>query len=67
MGKQTTPKKAITPPKGRPTRGRGDVDQPSRVFGPTAQWVAAVFVIALVLLAIILFFDGGDFGVFNDQ
>ncbi len=67
MGKQTTPKKGITPPKGRPTRGRDETDQQRRVFGPTAQWVAAAFVIALVLVTVILLFDGGDFGVFNDH
>jgi len=60
------PKRAVTPPKGRPTprrtrRGGG------RVFGPTFQWIA------LILLGIVLFViafiavDGGDFNPFNDD
>lgn len=65
MGKQATPKKGITPPKGRPTRGRDEADQQKRVFGPTAQWVAAIFLIAVLLIALIVLFDGGDFGVFE--
>lgn len=65
MGQQAKPKKGITPPKGRPTRGRDEVEQQRRVFGPTAQWIAAAFVIALILITVIVFFDGGDFGVFN--
>lgn len=67
MGQQAKPKKGITPPKGRPTRARDESGQQRRVFGPTAQWIAAVFVIAMILITIIVFFDGGSFGVFNDN
>ena len=59
-------KKGFTPPKGRPTRGRDESPGQRRVFGPTAQWIAAAFAIALVLVVVIVLFDGGDFGVFHD-
>ena len=62
----TSKKKGITPPKGRPTRGRDEPLTERRVFGPTAQWITLVFVIALLLIAVIVFFDGGDFNPFND-
>lgn len=65
MTQQHTPKKGITPPKGRPTRARNDVVTERRAFGPTAQWVAVVFLIALVFVTIIVLLDGGDFNVFN--
>lgn len=58
--------KGVTPPKGRPTRGRDEIQAERRVFGPTAQWITLVFVLALVLVAVIVFFDGGDFNPFND-
>ena len=66
MARQQTPKKALTPPKGRPTRGRNEQVRPKRVFGPTAQWIAAVFLLALIFLTLIVLLDGGDFNVFND-
>lgn len=59
-------KKGITPPKGRPTRGRDEIVRERRVFGPTAQWITVTFVIALVIIAVIVFFDGGDFNPFNN-
>jgi len=65
MTQEQTPKKGITPPKGRPTRSRNEIETEQRVFGPTAQWIAAAFLIALIFLTIILLFDGGDFNVFN--
>ncbi|MFW2333613.1 hypothetical protein [Ilumatobacter sp.] len=65
MTQEQTPKKGITPPKGRPTRSRNEVGAEKRVFGPTAQWIAAAFLIALIFITIILLFDGGDFNVFN--
>ena len=37
-----------------------------RVFGPTAQWITLTFVIVLVIVAVILLLDGGDFNVFNN-
>lgn len=66
MNQQRTPKKGITPPKGRPTRGRDDVPVDRRAFGPTAQWIAAAFLVALILITIIVLFDGGDFNPFNN-
>lgn len=65
MSQQQTPKKGITPPKGRPTRARGEVVTRKRAFGPTAQWIAAAFLLALIFLTIIVLLDGGDFNVFN--
>ena len=67
MGQQQTPKKGITPPKGRPTRGRNEQIRTKRVFGPTAQWIAAAFLITLVFLLVILLLDGGDFSIFNGE
>lgn len=58
-------KKGITPPKGRPTRGRNEVESARRAFGPTAQWIAAAFLLALIFVTIIVLLDGGDFNVFN--
>mgnify|MGYP001817936909 CR=1 FL=1 len=65
MTQEQTRKKGFTPPKGRPTRGRNEVDAERRVFGPTAQWIAAAFLIALIFITIIVLFDGGDFNPFN--
>lgn len=65
MTQDQAPRRGITPPKGRPTRSRGTVEAEKRVFGPTAQWIAAAFLLALIFLTIILLFDGGDFNVFN--
>ena len=65
MTQEQTPKKGITPPKGRPTRARNDVEVSRRAFGPTAQWIAAAFLVALIFVTIIILLDGGDFNVFN--
>ena len=67
MADQQTSKKGVTPPKGRPTRGRNDVVAERRVFGPTAQWVAAVFLVALIFVTVIVLLDGGDFNPFNSD
>lgn len=58
-------RKGVTPPKGRPTRARNESRAPRRVFGPTAQWIAAAFLIALILITLVVLFDGGDFNPFN--
>lgn len=58
-------KKGITPPKGRRTRGRDEIMTERRVFGATAQWIALTFMIVLVIVAVIVLLDGGDFNVFN--
>ncbi len=65
MTQEQTPKKGITPPKGKPTRSRRAVESNDRVFGPTAQWIAAAFLVALIFITIIVLFDGGDFNPFN--
>lgn len=66
MTEQQTAKKNVTPPKGRPTRARNSLGTERRAFGPTAQWVAVTFLIALLLVLLIVLFDGGDFNPFND-
>ena len=65
MGDQKTTKKGVTPPKGRPTRGRNEVDENRRAFGPTAQWIAAAFLVALIFVTVIVLLDGGDFNPFD--
>lgn len=65
MSEQQTPKKGFTPPKGRPTRARNEVGTERRAFGPTAQWVAVTFLIALLFVLLIVLFDGGDFNPFD--
>jgi len=67
MSEQNTPSKSRTPPKGKPTPGRGAVRAERRVFGSTAQWIAVVFLIALIFVTVIVLFDGGDFNVFNND
>jgi hypothetical protein len=52
----SAPKRAITAPKGRPTRSRHGRQQ-RRVFGSTAQWLAAIAVVLLVLIIVIIVFD----------
>ena len=67
MGKQSTPKKGITPPKGRPTRPRDAHFGDRRVFGPLAQWFAVVLLLVLVFALLIMLTGGGDFNPLNDQ
>ncbi len=62
---KTGVKKGITPPKGRPTRGRNEFGTNRRAFGPTAQWVAAGFLLALIFVTVIVLLDGGDFNPFD--
>jgi hypothetical protein len=65
MAEQGTSKKAITPPKGRPTRARNQVAMQRRVFGSTAQWIAVAFALTLIFVMIVVLLDGGDFNVFD--
>ncbi len=65
MRDQQTSKKGITPPKGRPTRARSDIIAERRAFGATAQWIAAVFLVALIFVTVIVLLDGGDFNPFT--
>lgn len=59
-------KKGVTPPKGRPTRSRRG-DDSKRLFGPVAQWITVALVLTLVVVALIVAFDGGDFNPLNDD
>ena len=52
MSAKSPSSRAITPPKGRPTRSRSAGYGRKRVFGSTAQWIAVA--ILLVLAVIIL-------------
>lgn len=38
-----------------------------RVFGATAQWIALIFLIALIFVTVLVLLDGGDFNVFNND
>jgi hypothetical protein len=57
MASNTSPQRAITPPKGRPTRARTESYYRKRVFGSTAQWIAvAIFlVLAFVVLMMVAY------------
>jgi hypothetical protein len=54
-GKQAHPKHAVTPPKGRPTRGRGAAMGDPRVLTSTFQWATAIgaILVAFVVLVIV--------------
>jgi hypothetical protein len=65
MGKQATPKKGITPPKGRPTRSRDGDYARKQVFGPTSQWIALTVFLVLVFVVLFIVTDGGDFNPFD--
>ncbi len=60
-------KKAVTPPKGRPTRPRDGDLRRKRAFGPVAQWITVALLLVLVVAALILITDGGDFNPFDDE
>lgn len=61
-----TPKKAYTPPKGRPTRARSETDDRRRAFGPVAQWITLAVAIVVIVVIIILVTNGGDFNPNDD-
>ena len=61
MAKQATPKRGITPPKGKPTRARSEIPENKRVFGPVSQWIAFVVVLILAFVVLIILTNGGDF------
>jgi hypothetical protein len=65
MAKQKTPTKAITEPKGRPTRGRGQFDDNRRAFGATAQWITVAAIILGLFVVLIIATGGGNFQTFN--
>jgi hypothetical protein len=62
-----TPKKGYTPPKGRRTRGRDEVDVRRRAFGPVAQWVTLALAVVVVVVVVILVTNGGDFNPYDDD
>lgn len=62
-----TPKKGVTPPKGRPTRSRNARHGRARAFGPVAQWVTVGVLVALIVVVLVLLTDGGDFNPFDDE
>ncbi|MFT5435031.1 MAG: hypothetical protein ACI9OJ_005747 [Myxococcota bacterium] len=65
MAKQKTPTKAITEPKGRPTRARGEFDDQRRAFGPAAQWIAVAAVLLGLFIVLVIATGGGNFRTFN--
>lgn len=62
-----TPKKGVTPPKGRPTRPRNGRWGRKRAFGPVAQWITAAAALVLVLVVLIMVTGGGDFNPFDED
>jgi hypothetical protein len=54
MAAHSPSKRAVTPPKGRPTPGRNDRSVQRRTFGSTAQWIAVTALLVLAFLALIL-------------
>lgn len=65
MVDQATPKRGITPPKGKPTRSRHDDYREKRVFGPVAQWIAFSVLLILAFLVMVILTNGGDFNPLN--
>lgn len=56
MATEPAQRRATTPPKGRPTRSRNALPR-RRVFGSTAQWIAAVAILLLALVIVIIVLD----------
>jgi len=50
MASNSPSPRATTPPKGRPTRSRDAIYGRQRVFGSTAQWIAAAVLLVLVFV-----------------
>ena len=50
----TSSQRAITPPKGRPTRPRTARYYRKRVFGSTAQWIAAAIILVLAFVVLMM-------------
>ena len=67
MTKQTTPKRGITPPKGKPTRSRHDLPTDRRVFGPVSQWIAFTVLLILLFVVMVILTNGGDFNPLNND
>ena len=54
MAANTSPQRAITPPKGRPTRPRDAMYYRKRVFGSTAQWIAVAIILVLAFVVLMM-------------
>jgi hypothetical protein len=54
MASNTSPQRAITPPKGRPTRARTESYYRKRVFGSTAQWIAVAIILVLAFVVLMM-------------
>lgn len=67
MAKQSTPKRGITPPKGKPTRARDEMPSNKRVFGPVSQWIAFVVLLIMVFVVLVILTNGGDFNPLNQN
>ena len=67
MGKRSTPKHGITPPKGRPTRPRSGRSYDPRLFGPVWQWIAVTLFLTLLFVVLVMVTNGGDFNPFNQN
>ena len=50
----TSSQRAITPPKGRPTRPRSASYYRKRVFGSTAQWIAVAIILVLAFVVVMM-------------
>jgi hypothetical protein len=53
VGNSPSPR-AITPPKGRPTRPRTGGYYRKRVFGSTAQWIAVAILLVLAFVVLMM-------------
>ncbi len=60
MTTENSSKRAITPPKGRPTPPRHQGTTRRRVFGSTAQWIAVAVLLVLIFVIIVLASDGSS-------
>jgi hypothetical protein len=54
MADDTRSPRAITPPKGRPTRSRTPSYYRKRVFGSTAQWIAVAILLVLAFIVLMM-------------
>jgi hypothetical protein len=56
MSTSDRPKRAVTPPKGRPTRSRHDLAPPRRALGSATQWTLVVVLLAVVFALLVVLF-----------
>lgn len=53
-GNEAHPRRAVTPPKGRPTRARRGRFGEARVFTSTFQWATAIGVVLVAFVVLVL-------------